>query len=74
MDIFTCILVEDYWPLGRVTEHARGVVWEVGDQDIFLKFSWVNLRGRLYMDFCLGSLRNSQGPPQDPVNPDEESG
>lgn len=73
MNIFARILVHDYGFLGRATKHTGGILWEVRHHNIFLKLGWVNLRGWLDIDLSLGGLRNSQGPPQDPIDPDEKS-
>jgi len=71
VDFFARILVKYHLLREGITEHLLvEILWSLGD--LFLGFGGVYLRGRLDVNFNPGGLGNSQGPPQDPVNSDEE--
>ena len=75
MNTSACFLVEDLLLQGRIfNEHIVTEVaelrWNPGV--LFFGFGRVNFRGGLDINLGLGGLRNTQGPPQYPVNSDEE--
>ena len=71
VDFFPRIRVKDHLFREGIAEHLLvEILWSLGD--LFFGFGGVYLRGRLDVNFSPGGLGHSQGPPQDPVNSDEE--
>lgn len=70
MDIFARILVKDHLLDGIIKHFLAEILWGLGN--LFLGFGRVNFRGWLDINLSLRGLRNSQGPPQDSVDSDEE--
>ena len=71
VDFFVRIFVKDHLFHEGITEHLLSeILRTLGD--LFLGFGGVYLRGRLNLNLGPGGLRDSQGPPQDPVNSYEE--
>jgi hypothetical protein len=66
------ILVDDLVQEGIVEQIVVEELWSL--EDLFFEFGRVDLRGGLDINVNLGGLRNAQGPPQDPIDPDKEPG
>jgi hypothetical protein len=71
VDFFACILIKDRLSHEGITEHLLAEILRVL-RVLLLGFGGVYLGGRLDVNVSPGGLRDSQRPPQDSVNSNEE--